>query len=1006
MVKNAANYISALVILLATSVIYQIGTEAWLRPPKVQTVRPREDMRADPDESLADLFPDNAWQRGVCKRLRTDDGVLLFKRWEQTSGDHWKLWPITLVVGRGMSGDLDPEPVIVEAAEGAEIEFAESLDVMSGGAPPIKRGRLIGKVEIRRPAKAAKRPSLSIQTSNVGINNRKLWTTETIRMNFGQATMVGRDLTLFLAVSAGSVPDGVGAAAVLDRMELTYLDQLIMPLEEGGLWKSGTKTKAKSPAKPIRLPDTQQHTKVPAMVSVRCGGRVDYDFAVDQLSLRDAISLIHQTPAGVVDRFDCEAIDLNLRNPTDQSLARKTPLDWISRVSATGTPAVMKMPSFDFVLKAERIDLDAINGLIRADGRKGVEVQRGPFWGRLTQLAYQFDPRRPKSIGAIDAFGAGLVKISDSELMVKEIRWREGFKLQPSETTDFERLNSNLQFWIDGAVETKFADGGKFNANAIEGILKPVENPKPKAAPAKFAPDRLQATGAVVVDTDAIKTETEILRLYFVENTDPPPESVQPDASASPGMFRQWVVQPGNKQGKVDPVARPRPTIRGDLVSAQLTLTDQGADTKDLSVVGAVELNHVVSASGKTLPVKLTGEEFRLNVEGGREVLKLGSGTEAPARFEIGDGFFVGPMILIWPNENFVQIQGAGEFQMPMAVLPTALMAEDPNRIRWIKAPHCKWNGELRFDGKKAVLTDGVDIRAALLDRNEPWGLHMMGERMDIVLLEDIKVSEIQSLRRAAIQQITLTQSADNPVIVNAERRAPDGVLEGRHVLHAPRLTLMPSGGGKLTGSGPGWYRAWMYAPKDGLLATQEENENAETQLTGMHLTYHDGLEGDMKNKSLAFFGGVRVGLRAIQTWKDVFDAKEMNEISTGESTLDCDRLTVAVAPGFEDGSRSIPGVPTPWEMEAHSGIVFRTRNEKGLFEVTAARAAYSSGKGLFVMEGAPNRGAIIQHTKPNGDTGPRVNAIEIAIRPKPFKIEHSLIRGFTVGTLPGTETR
>ncbi len=132
MIRKFAHYCTALVLLAAMAIIYQMITSVWLRPPRVQTVQPREEITQGVDQSLADLFPAGAWQRGLCKRLRTDDGVLLFEKWEQTSDDHWKLWPITLVVGRGMSGDLDPAPVIMEASHGAEIKFTESFDVMSG----------------------------------------------------------------------------------------------------------------------------------------------------------------------------------------------------------------------------------------------------------------------------------------------------------------------------------------------------------------------------------------------------------------------------------------------------------------------------------------------------------------------------------------------------------------------------------------------------------------------------------------------------------------------------------------------------------------------------------------------------------------------------------------------------------------------------------------------------------------------------------------------------------
>ena len=186
-----------------------------MQPPPVNAIAtaPAKTMRSE--TPLDDLFPDGAWQVGVCKQLLTADGMLLFQDWEQTSEDRWKFWPITVIIGRGMSGDKFSEPVIIEANEGAEIRFTESLDVMSGGAPPIRRGKISGDVRIYRTSSDADQ-SLDIRTSNVGIDNRRIWTTESLQMQVGQAQLDGRDLTIHLAAPAEA--KGQNRSAVLDRM--------------------------------------------------------------------------------------------------------------------------------------------------------------------------------------------------------------------------------------------------------------------------------------------------------------------------------------------------------------------------------------------------------------------------------------------------------------------------------------------------------------------------------------------------------------------------------------------------------------------------------------------------------------------------------------------------------------------------------------------------------------------------------------------------------------------
>ena len=95
------------------------------------------------------------------------------------------------------------------------------------------------------------------------------------------------------------------------------------------------------------------------------------------------------------------------------------------------------------------------------------------------------------------------------------------------------------------------------------------------------------------------------------------------------------------------------------------------------------------------LPAELTGTELRLRDGGGKDVLYLGSRSGKPSKLKLGDGYFQGPLIRVWPNDNVVRIEGAGEFSMPTAVLPKTLTGSDPNRIRWTKPPFCKWTGEM-----------------------------------------------------------------------------------------------------------------------------------------------------------------------------------------------------------------------------------------------------------------------------------------------------------------------
>jgi hypothetical protein len=90
--------------------------------------------------------------------------------------------------------------------------------------------------------------------------------------------------------------------------------------------------------------------------------------------------------------------------------------------------------------------------------------------------------------------------------------------------------------------------------------------------------------------------------------------------------------------------------------------------------------------------------------------------------------------------------------------------------------------------------------------------------------------------------------------------------------------------------------------------------------------------------------------------------------------------------------------------MEAISGVVFRTRNERGLLEGTASRASYSSVKDLFTVLGAPNQAALFRQTLPDGSAGPEGAVRSMTIRPKSMKVESAVVERLNMAspnTLP-----
>ena len=1076
MLRKIKHYLAALSVLLVLMGIYQVSLARLLQSPPIPRVPMAQGPVLDEDDSFSDLFPESAWQRGTCKRLQTADGAMLFENWSQTGPQSWRLWPVTIIVGYNQSPDGSSSPLVIEASEGAEIEFAESLDVLSGGAPPIRGGRMSGDVHIYRVAadaaaadggEADKRDrrtydsdevDLDIRTSNVGIDHRKIWTTQTIRMKVGDATVIGRDLELHLSSTAAATAGGGDATTILDRMRLIYLDQLTMPIDNGQLWAesqafdAAERSSAADSAKSVSGADEETEQAAAgggAMLSLKCGGEVVYDFVSDNLVLHDSVSLVHQPAVGRPDRFDCLELRLKLNDPVNDSIVRRGPLDWLTDIEAVGVPAVVDLPSLDCELRAGSIKFNARQGLLEANGNSGVMIRYGQYRAGLSQLTYHFDPAQPKTIGAIYSDGPGKVVVDDAASPVRDIEWTKSFRMQPLGLATTEAISSEVGLWVDGKLRARLADGGSFAADSVEGVFKP--DPRTKSSQSAgsrtasqrdqptLVPDRFQASGKVHLDTAAIAAQTEQLTLFFVHSPDPEEGSAgSPAEQASSPSLRQWVAQPtaADSTGPVAPVARPRPTIRGNTITAQLNLAGGGIEAEDLSVIGDVEVIHTIQAGKQPLDAKLTGQELRLMDGGGEDMLQLGSGVQSPARFELGDGYFIGPRIQIWPNLNVVRINQAGEFQMPSAVLPTGLAASpgtgagtaggEETKLRWTDLPKCRWNESMVFDGKTARLTGGVHITAALINGREPWQVQMSGERLEVMLQNSVQLNNVQTIRQAAVREVTLHRSDSRPVVVEAFRHAPDGVLEARHLLEAPQLTLRPADGGTLVGSGPGSYRAWTVPAAGNPFAADRTlasgaaagrpaapassrdaaGEAKGKSLTGIHLVYHESMTANLASQDLQFLRGVRIGVQPMENWSDPFDAQRMNDLSVDQSTLDCDQLRLAIAPGYAGATGRYSAAVQPWEMLADGGVVFRTRTENGLMEGMASRATYASIKDHFTISGLPSRPAVFRKTAPTGQPGPELAVRSMTILPRTMEFIIHQFEGFNLGTLPANMHR
>ena len=794
-----ADYVTALALLSVLTVAYLLSVDRWLRVPpatSVGGVRERTVVASD-TESLADLFPESAWQRGPCKRLKTSRGMLLFRQWEQTSPNEWKLWPITIVVGRGFEAREEEQPLIIESAEGARIEFDDSLDMMSGGAPPIRTGEIRGDVRVWRDAATSGGGDLiDIQTSNLLINERKIWTTQAIQMRIGEAVIRGEDLTLEFALGAGRIDAGSDISSILSQMELIYLRELTLPLSDQ------------------------------AFLSVDCGGNVRYDFAQHRLRLSESVSLLHRDADRVLDRFDCVELELSLREPMNQEIPRTGPQDWLAGVRAVGTPAIARSRTFDCDFAAESIELDVTTGELKASGRRGVQLRYGDFRGAVERLTYSFDPDEPRRWGVIDARGAGRVMWDDPAAPLRGLSWTRGLSIRNDSDPDQADVaqivdakgqdprgqdprardvtarwlpSGSIRAWIDGSVRATLDDGGWLEADAVEGDARMVAAASGPAAgdadagPAgRWMPERFTATGGVRARTTALEADTDSLQLFFVHHPG------RGEGATGAGGVASWISPGGERQGMRPDAGRPqdpaKPTVlRGEVIAARLELAGNEVVGRDVSVQGAVELSDEVAIGERTVRASLRGHELRLREGSGESLIHLRGEAGRDARLELDDGYVTAPLIRAWPVANVIEIDSGGELQLPSGWPPSAKVAKaaagsggggsragetgdgsagdqgtpqaDDDGWRWVRPPKVRWGRSLTFDGRQLLVLGEVRVDGEMAREDDRWEAFLRGGAVRFELTRELKLEDRRSFREAELRRVVVfsRQAAGSP---------------------------------------------------------------------------------------------------------------------------------------------------------------------------------------------------------------------------------------------------
>ncbi len=982
------DYFRVLLPLLAAFGVYSWFVAPLIDPP----VQQRRVVWDGPYLTAADhwwkeLFPEGDWRAQQPRVLQTESGVLLFQEWQQLSDDRWRLTPLSmLLIQNGNSQQTDgspPKVLLVDAPRGAEIQFKQAIDWTTGRPPPVSGGQLLGQIRIFSPEKLADgSESLLIETSDLRIDRRHIWTNQEVRLQSGESIIQGRSLEIFmdrdllspseLAGSGDSPFDG------FDYLELIYVDRVRFRLADGGLWGESSQTSAKG-----GTTSADHAISQPAYLDVDCQGSFRFDFHTSIATLNDGVEMTHRVRNQPEDRFASQTMKLHIDWTDSDGNLRKFSAGRVDRIEAEGRNSDDKTdisrlirveaPGIQARGQGRWLEVDLKRGQMAISNRlpgttepesdpaylekdqfqawsPDIRIQRDDLVLVATNRAMSAnsqDVGRPmqspaiQRLGKIYAAGPGQARLRTQDGDQWKLVWSNHLTLQPD--GDDDRLT------MDGAAYATSDRHGRFSAEYFDLWFIPPqadvdESTNPTAAAPSYGkarPSRMRARGDVIVRSPMLRAQIGDLHAWFVYPA-PPPSS--PIPGGNPAMTQPLARQPkpspetgpGQLAGTTSPfVSAPMRfadvqetpiSVTGNTLKTRILVVNESPTIDDLVIDGNVTVTRERISSQRPMPLTITGTMVLMNtVNQGKSNISVAG---EPAKIQIGTGWLEGKEIRFNEQDQMVWMDQPG-----LIVLPPEAMATASPAIQMSSAPpgfptassNMEWIEPMRVEWAGQLIFDGLVAKMlggvkmrGRLRTAEDTLWHISGESEEL---------ELHFAKRIVMGSDSPIEGELSKLVLNerVDVRGAQTDLQGNRRslehLSLPRIEFHLQEQ-TLVGQGPGWLRSRRIGTAATPMLHQKGPNEAATsahQLQCLHLVYVGRMEGEYQRGSVRFMDRVEAVDGPIARWEDELDVHAIRQLSLDQKLITCDVLQVQRVDDLSWNRASASNAPSPSLLEVEA---------------------------------------------------------------------------------------
>ncbi|MCP4194016.1 MAG: hypothetical protein GY768_25690 [Planctomycetaceae bacterium] len=886
---------------------------------------------------LKGFFPEDAWEMGNAKVLRSGTTSLLFQDYKPNENGTIHIYPCTVVV---RPETADQAPLIMQAPEGAILRLNQPIDLKSGQFGQPVAGRLQGKIRIHSPGRSDGTGRLLIETSNVQITTKRLWTANAVDVRFDQSHARGSDLIIQLAPQKNSAQADMSKGwAGIRSIELVKLEELHIQL--------APKPSATSSDKSRKTISTAAQA-VP--VKVTCSGPFGIDFRDKVVTFDDQVHLRRLNPDQEEDSLRCDRLQMFLveqaaessaegqeqKAETGQSRQRKMPKLDPKRIIAEGSPAVLDAPSKSVHVSGHKLLYDLVLRRFRLWADKTNPTDQVLFRFKTHQvLARELDAtmQDPKNLDRLRAKGPGVYRgvLPGRNEGPLQAAWQGLLSIDQVDAGQVLKMRQDASIMV--GLESRV------DAYHIEVLFD--RQPATSPAGGDEFPLRPQRMAAVSTPEQAVRIEspelTALTGRLEGKFTYQPRVKDQPSSAATlagrQGKSHSPTTNPVKRLRRQEASER-RMDVSCQKIEMQLNVVGKQVSMEQIDLRGQTRLTQLHRGADQEKSFDIAADAMRIldrDGNGSHVLVAVGNPVDIrAAHFRVRTD-----KLQLDQADNLLWTDGAGHMTM---LIDRDLTTQQPLTVP--QQITLDWQDRMHFNGQLASFHGNVDLRSPQR-RLRSARLGVRFER------------RIEFLKSAGKQKPEIhTIQADGNVLVENQELDDQSQPTSVSYLQVPHIRYDHLAG-DMFAEGPGRVvthrRGFQSMQLPGAAANASAPMSDDGNVSFIQVDFQNQITGNMQRRAAEFQGQVKVIYGPVQSWNESINPDAV--LGEKDVLMSCDRLSFAEGPTLPEGQRTVNLVAQ--ENTYVEGKTFTARGQ---------RLSYEQHKKLLILEGAARSDAVLSH--------------------------------------------